>query len=176
MFNLRRVYQSRILQFLCTAVHAVLSFLVSFSPVYLLFLFLSISSCLGYADQWKEKAKEPKKRELHKLPRTQKLVKSETTIQQTRLCLSSRCKTGLGFLRTDVVRRLIQYVAVPPQCPFTTCHQPVDNQSIIVFPFRPITIQHNGPTLPQDQPLVLTVLNPHLVLYSNYSAKIFFKR
>ena len=43
--------------FMCTAVHAILSFSVSFSRLFFLYLFLGISSCFGVANEEKEKAR-----------------------------------------------------------------------------------------------------------------------
>ena len=45
------------IQFMCTAVHAILSFSVSFSRLFFLYLFLGISSCFGVANEEKEKAR-----------------------------------------------------------------------------------------------------------------------
>ena len=49
--NQRRFYTVIILEFRCMAVHATLSFLASFSLVFVHYLFLGLSSCLGDANK-----------------------------------------------------------------------------------------------------------------------------
>ena len=44
-----------ILPFLCTAVHVILSFLVSFSLLFLLYLFLDMPSCIGDVNKYIER-------------------------------------------------------------------------------------------------------------------------
>ena len=49
--------ESWILHVLCTGAHVILSFLVVFSRLFFLYLFLGISSCFGVANEEKEKAR-----------------------------------------------------------------------------------------------------------------------
>ena len=56
--------------FLCTAVHAILSYMVSFSLLFFLYIFLRISACLGNDKKYKEK--ESEMRYLHELLYTER--------------------------------------------------------------------------------------------------------
>ena len=74
LYFIRRVSQSLIFPSLCTAVHVIISFPVSFSLLCFLVLFIAIPKAGWDA---KKQIEKEEKRELHELPST-KIVKSET--------------------------------------------------------------------------------------------------
>ena len=89
----------RIFQFMCTAVHVIFSFGVSFTLLFFLYLILGIPSCLRDAIVKKIESKRArmrkKKRELHELPST-KMLKIRERISLT---LMSSLPSA-GWLRT----------------------------------------------------------------------------